>query len=166
MKKEMLLLFLVAAVSLLVMLNYSFTGAAVGGLRLQGDITDSLGNPVLTSRYNYWESAEGTVRAIPGKFNKIVAYDQNGRFLGEGQMEQLSYSLNVRSERQGVEIVHLKIGYYDPIRPETSSLVPCTTIAADAFRNLPMAGSQNTLVYDLKCTEMKALEKYSAVGYR
>lgn len=164
MQKEILLLFFIAIVTLIVLINLSFTGAA--GVRFTGEIVDKDGNPVLTSRYNYWESAEGTVRAVPGKFNKIVAYDETGRFLGEGNMKELSYGLNLRHDWETAEFLILKIGAYDPYRPGSTILVPCTTIPADVIKKNPMLGTQSDLMIDLVCTEMKALEKFSAVGYR
>ncbi len=166
MKKELILVFFVAAVSLVVMMEFSNTGAAVAGaVRLNGAIMDGGGRPVLSSRYNYWQSAEGTVRVIPGKFNQIVA-ESNGKIFGEGKMDQIKYSLQLHQDWEQASVLNLKIGFYDPYRPNTNVLVPCVTITKEEINSHPMMGSQHVLVMDLICTEMTALEKISAKGYR
>jgi hypothetical protein len=167
MEKELIFVVLIAAISLIVMMEFSDTGAAVAsaGLRLQGSIMDSEGRPVLSSRYNYWQGADSTVRVIPGKFNQIVA-EGNGRIIGEGKMDQIKYSLQLHQDWEQADVLNLKIGFYDPYRPETNVLVPCATITKEEIYSHARMGSQYILVIDLQCTDMTALEKVSARGYR
>ncbi|MEM4263720.1 MAG: hypothetical protein QW666_02380 [Candidatus Woesearchaeota archaeon] len=166
MEKELMFVAFIGIVSLLVMMEFAGTGAAVAGaVRLQGSIMDSEGKPVLSSRYNYWQSAEGTVRVIPGKFNQIVA-ESNGVILGEGKMDQISYSLQMHQDWEQADVLNIFVGFYDPWRPETNKLVPCTRITKSEINRHPRMGQQYVLVMDLKCNEMTALEKMSSVGYR
>jgi hypothetical protein len=117
----------VAVVGLLLMIGVSAFGMTV---ELNGLMYDSEGKRLYpTEGDNYWMGADGTRFDIdPSDTNYLVAKSLDGVVVGTGRLSGIDYELNLQGGGSQHPVLLIYAGFYDPVRPDRTQLLYCTSI--------------------------------------
>lgn len=136
-------------------------------LELKGGISDVNGLPLFSTKgTDSWIVGADKIKVTANKFSNIVAVNPAGKVVASGNTENIRYSLKFHSDWDKESEVEILVGFYDPWRPESNRLYPCTKLNVQDFVNDPVVRRQYYKLNDIVCDRISVLEHSQARGFR
>lgn len=124
-KRGLLLLGIIAVASLLLMLGVAAFGTTI---ELAGKMFDAEGKQLIpTEGDNFWVGKEGKYEMDPSETSYLVAKNPDGVVVGTGRLSAIDYQLQLQGGWSQYPVLLIYAGFYDPVRPERTQLLYCTT---------------------------------------
>lgn len=135
---------IISIAALLLMLGVSAFGMSV---ELNGLMFDAEGKRLYpTAGDNFWIGSDGTRFDIsPSDTNYLVAKTLDGVVVGTGRLSGIDYELNLQGGWSQYPALTLYAGFYDPVRPDRTQLLYCTTFETS---RIPQA---RKVIVDITC---------------